>query len=195
MSMRSLFKYSTNKVFNKKTLILLSSNPFSSGHVHFSTLAPDFFGGQYESIREAALKKYGLSHLLKLTWPKSVDSSAKVDYMKKNPDTISQMYGESDLSQLPIFQGGFINFGYLPNSFLNKGKVTTEERIVCSKEMYRVIANLGNILSEYSLLEVGCGLGYGSSLVSQEYKPKLVIGMDISPEQIAIAQKYQVSGI
>ncbi len=114
-----------------------------------------------------------------------------MDYRKINPDSIKQMYGEADLSKLPIFQGGFINFGYWNNRFIKSNTISSEEREASSKEMYRVVSDLAEILKKHSLLEIGCGLGYGSSFISNTYHPKLVIGLDVSPEQIARAKKFQ----
>ena len=144
--------------------------------------------------RKEALKRYGLSDL-NLTWPEKAESHLVVDYTYKNPTSIEQMYGESDLSALPIFEGGFINFGYWPNPIPDGHKITKEERTACSEQMYRVIADLANILPHNNILDVGCGLGYGDAFISSKYKPKLVVGVDISPDQIARAKLHQVSGI
>lgn len=190
--MQNFFKQPKSSILNQKILVLIGSTPRSFNR-SFSTVAA-VQRTDNESLRMFALKKYGLSHL-NLTWPQSVDSAEEVNYIQKNPKSIRQMYGDADLSKLPIFQGGFINFGYWPNSLLNNEKITVEQREACSKEMYKVIGDLAGILKEYSLLEVGCGLGYGSSFLSQHYGPKLVVGMDISPDQIMRAKKHQIAGI
>jgi MPBQ/MSBQ methyltransferase len=176
---------------SKNILILLNSAQ-SFPRRSYSAMSP--LSSRIDWQREEALEKHGLSNL-KLVWPKKVVHAEDVDYKNKNPQSVGQMYSGADLSKLPIFQGGFINFGYWPNPFFDDRKITIAERIACSKEMYRVMGDLLGILQNQNILEVGCGLGYGSAFLSQEYKPKLVVGLDISPEQIARAKKYQVSGI
>lgn len=169
------------KLFNSRCFSTISS-PSSSFFIK-----PDY-------LRNEALKRYGLSNL-NLVWPENTIPSQPVDYIKKNPKSISQMYGKSDLSKLPIFQGGFINFGYWPNSLLHKDKISVEERTACSKEMYKVVGDLAGILKKHSILDIGCGLGYGTAFFSEYYQPKLVVGLDISPEQIARAKVHHVAGI
>ncbi|MFT3742432.1 MAG: class I SAM-dependent methyltransferase [Gammaproteobacteria bacterium] len=180
---------------NRKILLLINSAPKTHNRC-YSSVPTLPLRDEGKPKRDAFLRKYGL-HDLNLVWPQTVNSSqTEVDYVKKNPKSISQMYGESDLSKLPIFQGGFINFGYWPNPFFNDSKISIEQRIECSKELYRVIGNLAGILKHYSsILEVGCGLGYGTALLSQQFQPKLAIGLDISPDQVARAKKCHVSGI
>ena len=175
-----------------KLLVLIRSNPNFQHRLYFT--ACHQYAAQQVTTREQTLKKYGLSDL-NLIWPNSVDTSDSIDYIKKNPESIQQMYGKSDLSKLPIFQGGFINFGYWSNTVIDNKRITIDDRIASSKEMYRVMGNLTKIFKQDSLLEVGCGLGYGSTFLSQHYSPKLVFGLDISAEQIARAKKYQASEI
>lgn len=194
--MPSFFKSSIP--IRKNILVLIKFSPTSSACAYSSVSSPAMrrARNEFEPIktRIEALKKYGLSNL-NIIWPETASIPKRVDYRNKNPKSIREMYGEADLSRLPIFKGGFINFGYWPNTLLGSKQVTDEERIACSKEMYKVIGNLGGILRESNILEVGCGLGYGSSFLSQHYQPKLVVGMDISPDQIARAKIHQVSGI
>ena len=193
MFMKSFFESPIkNRAFNQKILVLISCSPNRFSRYYYNTLTSTALSIQPESIRNTALKRYGLSHL-NLTWPKAVDSAKEVNYIEKNPKSIRKMYGESDLSKLPIFQGGFINFGYWPDPFFDTGEITVKQRIASSKEMYRVVGDLAGILKEHSLLDVGCGLGYGSSFLSNYYGPKLVVGVDISPDQIIRAEEHQKS--
>lgn len=47
-------------------------------------------------------------------------------------------------------------------------------------------------LSGKVIVDLGCGSGYSSHLISKTYRPSRLIAFDIMPEQIAIAkQKYQ----
>lgn len=184
-----------NIKINKKKILILINNTSKVFNRSYSNNAL-FMGKKLdcELIRDQFLEKLGLSDL-RLVWPENTSSTQPVDYIKKNPNSLSQMYGDSDLSKLPIFQGGFINFGYWPNAFLENEKITTEQRIACSKEMYRVVGDLAGILKQHSILDIGCGLGYGSSFFLQQYQPKLVVGLDISSEQIARAKKYHATEI
>jgi MPBQ/MSBQ methyltransferase len=144
------------------------------------------YGQKYQKFREDILEKYGLGGL-DLIWPRTVSDS--VDYIEKNPATLSQMYGESDLSKLPIFQGGYINFGYWPHACSESEEVSVATRIRSSEAMYEVVGNLASINTNHTVLEVGCGCGQGSALISRQYQPKWVIGLDVSPEQVARAKE------
>lgn len=193
--MQSFFHHPIAELSNKKILILM--NGLSKARGYSSALASQKRKKDIEkkmTSKKLILEKYGLSRFLDLKWP-DVYSQKKVDYIRKNPKSIRQMYGVHDLSKLPIFQGGFINFGYWPIPFFSDSEISIEQRIECSKEMYRVIGNLAKILKQNSLLDVGCGLGYGTALLSNHYQPKLVVGVDISADQIARAKNHQISGI
>lgn len=45
-------------------------------------------------------------------------------------------------------------------------------------------------LSGKVIIDAGCGSGYSSKLIMDEFNPSELIAFDIMPEQIAIAQKY-----
>lgn len=187
-----LFKLPVNKSLNQKILILIKPNSIPNRLFSSKPIKSHLSRKEHEAKRIAMLKKLGLSNM-DLIWPKT--NIGNVNYIEQSPQSTEQMYAEADLSKVPIFQGGFINFGYWPNPLFQGNEITKEQRTAASKEMYRVIANLANILEGHNVLEVGAGLGYGSSFISQQYDPKLVIGIDISPEQIARAKRYQVSGV
>ena len=179
---------------NPSILVLFNRDHSSAANQFHKTSRSDDFTRKTNAKRERALTKYGLSGL-NLIWPGRASDPSHADYTHKNPVSIKQMYGESDLSALPIFQGGFINFGYWPNPMHDSKNITKDERIASSKEMYRVVGNLAKILPEHSMLDVGCGLGYGDAFLSEQYNPKLVVGVDISPDQIARAKLHQIQGI
>ncbi len=186
-----------SNLLRQSTLVLINPTPSSLSR-SFSSLSLNVrhstVSTESDADRRRALERYGLSKL-GLVWPERSSSSVAVDYTNKNPTSVSQMYGAADLSKLPIFQGGFINFGYWPNPLATDGEITLAQRVECSKEMYRVLANLAAIFQTCSILEIGCGLGYGSTFLSQEYHPKLVVGMDISPDQIARAKRHQITEV
>lgn len=194
--MQNFFKkpISSSRANNQKLLVLINPTPNIFNRSYSGAASSAVQSINPRILRNEALKKYGLSHL-DLRWPESADSPREVDYIKKNPQSTSQMYGEADLSKLPIFQGGFINFGYWPNSILDSKEITVEQRIACSKEMYRLVGDLVEVVKGHNVLDVGCGLAYGSSFLSQRYEPKLVVGLDASPDQMARAKKHQAAGL
>ena len=183
------------KFHSKKTLILVNSTPRILNRAYSEVSSQTIDSMESQKRRNNFLNKYGLSNL-NLVWPETINSySEQVDYINKNPKSISQMYGESDLSKLPIFKGGFINFGYWPNPFFENGKITDEQRIQCSREMYRLVGDLAGILEKHNILDIGAGLGQGTAFFSEHYKPKIIVGLDISPDQIARAKKIHMSSI
>lgn len=193
--MQNFFKKPiTSRISNQKLLVLINPTPniFNRPYSGIASSAAQHTNPRI--LRNEALKKYGLSHL-DLRWPESVDPPNEVDSIQKNAQSISQVYGEADLSKLPIFQGGFINLGYWPNSIPDSKEITVEQRIAYSKEMYRLVGDLVEVVKGHNVLDVGCGLAYGSSFLSQRYEPKLVVGLDASPDQIARARKHQAAGL
>lgn len=104
--------------------------------------------------------------------------------MSREEKTLEIMYGREDLSQIPIFQGGFINFGYwshLPE------RPTQAERIEASRELYRHIFSLLSLTGEEAVLEVGSGRGLGCALLREQHRGS-IIGLDVTPEQIERAR-------
>jgi hypothetical protein len=133
--MQSFFKASAvkNKMSNHhiSILLLLNDLPRFAGRSFSSAAsltAPVIRNVMFDLQREEALKRHGFSNL-RLMWPKKTRRAKYANYITTNPRSIKQMYGESDLSKLPIFRGGFINFGYWPNPLLNNEAIT-EERIL-----------------------------------------------------------------
>lgn len=99
----------------------------------------------------------------------------------------SYMYGEGDLGGLTLFSGGFINYGYWPDTIDTSGELTQAERTRSQAELYRqVVARLDGA-RDGRLLEIGCGKGAGASLVASEYFPAFVVGLDLSAQQLARA--------
>lgn len=186
--MLSLF--SSSRRVTSSVLVLIQAMPQPSKK--FSSIPR--FVSQNEVLREEILRRYNLQGL-DIEWPKAAGYLEPVDYRGKNPNSIRQMYGDADLSALPIFQGGFINFGYWNESALNASSITQEQRAAASEAMYKVVGDLCGIMKQHSVLDVGSGLGYGTSLISGLYSPKITVGLDVSPDQIARAKKYQIVGV
>ncbi len=91
------------------------------------------------------------------------------------------MYGANDLSTYPLFQGGFINFGYWDQI---PAVPTEHDRIQASRRLYEVVLDRLNMTSTDRVLEIGCGRGLGCRLALDQYHPRCVSGLDATPEQI-----------
>ena len=72
----------------------------------------------------------------------------------------ARTYGPEDLSSLPLFAGGFINFGYWRGIPLD-GELSVEQRISSQRQLYRLVLRALDVSSPDRILEVGCGLGLG----------------------------------
>ncbi|MFF5784658.1 class I SAM-dependent methyltransferase [Streptomyces sp. NPDC012693] len=96
---------------------------------------------------------------------------------------VRETYGPADLSSVPVFAGGFINFGYWRSIDL-AGPLSVDDRVRSQEDMYRHVLDAAGPLTGRHLLEVGCGLGVGCALAVREYRPEHVTGMDIHPQQL-----------
>ncbi|MFJ7591722.1 class I SAM-dependent methyltransferase [Streptomyces sp. NPDC097617] len=98
-----------------------------------------------------------------------------------------ETYGPADLSAVPVFAGGFINFGYWEAVDL-EGPLSQGDRIRSEQDLYRhvldAVAPAGG-----RAVEVGCGLGLGCALALEEYGPAAVTGVDIHPQQLQRARE------
>ncbi|MFJ9810342.1 class I SAM-dependent methyltransferase [Streptomyces sp. NPDC101158] len=101
---------------------------------------------------------------------------------------VRETYGPADLSAVPVFAGGFINFGYWRPEDLD-GPPTVDDRIRSQQDLYRRVLGSAGPLGGADLLEVGCGLGVGCALALEEYGPARVTGMDIHPQQLERARR------
>ncbi|MFI1829817.1 class I SAM-dependent methyltransferase [Streptomyces sp. NPDC020412] len=101
---------------------------------------------------------------------------------------VRETYGPADLSREPIFGGGFINFGYWRAVDLSR-PLGEQERVHSQQDLYRYVLDAVALTEGSSLLEVGCGLGMGSALALEEYRPAAVTGMDIHPQQLQRARE------
>ncbi|MEV0372733.1 class I SAM-dependent methyltransferase [Streptomyces sp. NPDC050636] len=106
------------------------------------------------------------------------------------PDRVAAIYGDEDLSTVPAFAGGFINFGYwarLPD--IADRPLTEADRVRSEQDLYRVVLSTFDRPQGRTALEVGCGRGLGCVLALQEFGLGTVIGLDAHPDQIARARK------
>ncbi|NUT47251.1 MAG: methyltransferase domain-containing protein [Saccharothrix sp.] len=94
-------------------------------------------------------------------------------------------YGMGKLAALPVFAGGFINFGYWEGIPLD-GELTAAQRIASQEALYDVVVDALAIGPGDRVLEVGSGQGVGAARVLRR-EPDLVRGVDLVPEQVARA--------
>ncbi|MFJ9614551.1 class I SAM-dependent methyltransferase [Streptomyces noursei] len=116
--------------------------------------------------------------------PDHPDGAARPDL----PERVAATYGEADLSTVPAFAGGFINFGYwawLPE--LADRPLTEEDRVRSEQDLYRLVLDTFDRPRGRTALEVGCGRGLGCALALREFDFGSLIGLDAHPDQIARA--------
>lgn len=110
------------------------------------------------------------------------------------PPPVREVYGPFDLSSIPAFAGGFINFGYWEGIALDR-PLTVADRVRSQRQMYRRVLTAltppapGAAPAGGGVLEVGCGLGLGCALAVEEFSLAEVTGMDIHPEQLRRAAR------
>ncbi|WP_448702257.1 class I SAM-dependent methyltransferase [Streptomyces avidinii] len=98
-----------------------------------------------------------------------------------------ETYGPADLSAVPVFAGGFINFGYWKAVDL-EGPLSQGDRIRSEQDLYRHVLDAA-APGGGRAVEVGCGLGLGCALALEEYGPAAVTGVDIHPQQLQRARE------
>ncbi|MFC7613318.1 class I SAM-dependent methyltransferase [Actinokineospora soli] len=92
----------------------------------------------------------------------------------------ARMYGEDDLSSLPVFAGGFINYGYWRGIPID-GPISQEQRVDSQLALYRLVyADLAGLRA----LEVGPGTGAGPGWAFAACGPAELHGVDLHPEQV-----------
>ncbi|MDT9687311.1 class I SAM-dependent methyltransferase [Streptomyces sp. P9(2023)] len=96
---------------------------------------------------------------------------------------VRDTYGPADLSSVPVFAGGFINFGYWGAVDLAE-PISVEDRVRSQEDLYRQVLDAVGPHADMRLLEVGCGLGVGCALALREGRPAHITGMDIHPQQL-----------
>ncbi|MFX1339747.1 MAG: class I SAM-dependent methyltransferase [Promethearchaeota archaeon] len=82
-------------------------------------------------------------------------------------DTLDQMFVNSPLKKLMLKYFEFLIF----KKFLHSQKI---------------------ILKNKTILEAGCGAGYGLKLIFQTFNPKYLYGFDILPEEVLLAKKKNI---
>lgn len=102
------------------------------------------------------------------------------------PPAVWETYGPADLSAVPVFSGGFINFGYWGSVDLGR-PLSEGDRIRSEQDLYRQVLDAA-APGGGRAVEVGCGLGLGCALALEEYRPEAVTGVDIHPQQLQRAR-------
>lgn len=103
--------------------------------------------------------------------------------LTENLSNVETLYGMQDLASSTLFAGGFINFGYWKGINL-KRQISKKARIASSQNLYKKISELLSINKDDAVIEIGCGLGNGTFFFHKKYKPKFIIGIDSSSDQI-----------
>ncbi|GAB4192614.1 MAG: hypothetical protein Tsb0015_14900 [Simkaniaceae bacterium] len=98
---------------------------------------------------------------------------------------IQEMYQEKYLE--PGFLGGYINWGYWTKN--KPHRISNQERIDASKELYRRVFKAAKISKKDSVLEVGCGKGRGMKLLFEEVHPQKAVGLDLNSRFISLAKQ------
>ncbi|WP_229787148.1 class I SAM-dependent methyltransferase [Actinokineospora fastidiosa] len=92
----------------------------------------------------------------------------------------ARMYGEDDLSSVPVFAGGFINYGYWRGIPVDR-PISEADRVRSQLALYRLVyADLAG----RRVLEVGPGTGVGPGWAFAECGPAELHGVDLHPEQV-----------
>lgn len=159
-------------------------NCFSSSPYLFYKKPHQFFRDKNYFLKKLGLKPDSFD------WPKTLDDKQpSADHWHFNPCDIDDMYGRSDLSKLPVFQGGYINFGCWRNNTLFP--LNNKERLRSSELMYQMLGEAAQLDQQSRVVDLGCGLGFGCRYLFETFKPKQIIGVDINPTQIIRAKKHQ----
>ncbi|WP_327130613.1 methyltransferase domain-containing protein [Streptomyces sp. NBC_01343] len=98
-----------------------------------------------------------------------------------------ETYGPADLSAVPVFAGGFINFGYWQAVDLEQ-PLSQRDRIRSEQDLYRHVLDAVGPAGARAV-EIGCGLGLGCALALEEYGPTEMTGVDIHPQQLRRARE------
>jgi ubiquinone/menaquinone biosynthesis C-methylase UbiE len=177
---------------------MLHSSIFSPARAHSKN-----FPNKINYFSSSSSKKLDRNYFIKrlgleekdISLPKKFESKleSKIDYWKQNPPSIKEMYGVHDLSKQPIFKGKYINFGLWSNP--NAVNFDTNQRIKASESLYRKIAEMACLDKESTVVDVGCGIGFGAEFLMNQYEPKMLVGLDFTPQQIYRAETYHKSAL
>jgi cyclopropane fatty-acyl-phospholipid synthase-like methyltransferase len=103
--------------------------------------------------------------------------------VEKQYNTIEQMYEDLNLSECPLFTGEFINFGFWKD-IPCKDIISQNQRLESEKNLYRYVLSQLQMSTADKVLEVGCGLGRGTALVLEDFKPASIHAIDRCKVQV-----------
>ncbi|GAA2672129.1 MULTISPECIES: class I SAM-dependent methyltransferase [Actinosynnema] len=98
---------------------------------------------------------------------------------------LRRAYAGGKLTELPVFAGGFINFGFWRAIPLD-GPLTAEDRVASQAALYDLVLDALSPTGR-STLEVGCGQGVGARRTLLR-SPARCAGVDQEPEQVERAR-------
>ncbi len=119
----------------------------------------------------------------------SITKKHKVKSLGRYEKSVSEMYGEDDLSACPLFEGNYINWGYY--DFLEnrlKKKLEIKDRIAASERLYEVCTNLLNLNKKDYLLEVCCGKAEGLAFIYRKYSMQHIYALDQNQSYLTYAK-------
>ncbi|MFI1967097.1 class I SAM-dependent methyltransferase [Streptomyces pathocidini] len=99
------------------------------------------------------------------------------------PSQVEKIYGSFDLSSVPAFTGGFINFGHWRGIPADR-PLTEADRLRAEQQLYRLVLGEFERTKGLEAVEVGCGLGLGCALALREFGFAEVCGIDVHPAQL-----------
>lgn len=106
----------------------------------------------------------------------------------KNINFNEYQYDDLDCASLPMFSGGFVNFGYWKNlQYKNQKIISRETRKSSSINLYKKALEFVGIEKSHTILEAGCGSGVGIPIIA-ESSPRKIIGLDYFSSQIERAK-------
>lgn len=118
---------------------------------------------------------------LKLENPCS--SKGYFDYIHYNPNSTQDMYGKDDLAKFPMFSGGYINFGFWKGINYKNDPLTEEKRTQSAINLYQYAFEQLGLNKNSEVLEVGSGQGNGCVILSKQFRPKRIVGLDAVSQQ------------
>lgn len=97
--------------------------------------------------------------------------------------SIEELYDKGYIQTSQAYVGDIYNFGYWEEVDTTK-ELTGEDRKKSEQDLYRRLLKEMKVSATDSILEVGCGIGFGAKLIFKESSPEKVIGLDSSKKQV-----------
>ena len=88
---------------------------------------------------------------------------------------------------MPVFCGGFVNFGHWQGIPLDR-ELSLTDRIDSHRALYRLVLRAIEVTESGRLLDIGCGRGHGAALAMREFMPAEAHGVDTRTTRIERAR-------